>query len=289
MGGHIFGLIHTITFLDVIDILVVAFFLNKIYQMLKNTRAASLVKGLLMLLVVMLVSKWLNLYVINWLLEKFMTIVMFALPVVFQPELRRALEQIGRGKLFRRSTVLNELQVENMLEAVATTADDLSRNKIGALMVFERETGLDDYIETGIPIDGLISTALFENIFIPNTPLHDGAVIIRGDRIAAASCLLPLTEARNLSQELGTRHRAAIGLSEQTDALILLVSEETGTISLARGGALQRYLTHQDVKDLLRPVMKQPMLNWKDALLAKMKGHKTTDKNEKGGQDHAEK
>lgn len=289
MGGHIFGLIHTITFLDVIDILVVAFFLNKLYQMLKNTRAASLVKGLLMLLVVMLVSKWLNLYVINWLLEKFMTIVMFALPVVFQPELRRALEQIGRGKLFRRSTVLNELQVENMLEAVATTADDLSRNKIGALMVFERETGLDDYIETGIPIDGLISTALFENIFIPNTPLHDGAVIIRGDRIAAASCLLPLTEARNLSQELGTRHRAAIGLSEQTDALILVVSEETGTISLARGGALQRYLTHQDVKDLLRPVMKQPMLNWKDALLARLRGQKPTDTNTKGGQDHAEK
>ena len=282
MGGHVLGLIHTVTMLDVIDILVVAFFLNKLYQMLKNTRAASLVKGLLMLLVIMLISKWLNLYVINWILEKFMTVVMIALPVVFQPE------QIGRGKLFRRSTVLNEIQVENMLEAVATTADDLSRNKIGALMVFERETGLDDYIETGIPIDGLISTALFENIFIPNTPLHDGAVIIRGDRIAAASCLLPLTEARNLSQELGTRHRAAIGLSEQTDALVLVVSEETGTISLARGGALQRYLTHRDVKDLLRPVMKTPMLNWKDTILAKLgKKHSTSD-DQKGGGSHGE-
>ena len=289
MGGHVIGLLHTITMLDVIDILVVAFFLNNLYQMLKNTRAASLVKGLLMLLVIMLISKWLNLYVINWILEKFMTIVMFALPVVFQPELRRALEQIGRGKLFRRSTVLNEMQVENMLEAVATTADDLSRNKIGALMVCERETGLDDYIETGIPIDGLISTALFENIFIPNTPLHDGAVIIRGDRIAAASCLLPLTEARNLSQELGTRHRAAIGLSEQTDALVLVVSEETGTISLARGGALQRYLTHGDVKDLLRPVMKTPMLNWKDTILAKLgKKHPSSD-DQKGGGSHGEK
>ncbi len=290
MGGHVLGLLHTVTMLDVIDILVVAFFLNKLYQMLKNTRAASLVKGLLMLLVIMLISKWLNLYVINWILEKFMTVVMFALPVVFQPELRRALEQIGRGKLFRRSTVLNELQVENMLEAVATTADDLSRNKIGALMVFERETGLDDYIETGIPIDGLISTALFENIFIPNTPLHDGAVIIRGDRIAAASCLLPLTEARNLSQELGTRHRAAsIGLSEQTDALVLVVSEETGTISLARGGALQRYLTHGDVKDLLRPVMKTPMLNWKDTILAKLGKKHTSSEDQKGGSSHGEK
>ena len=288
MGGHVLGLIHTVTMLDVIDILVVAFFLNKLYQMLKNTRAASLVKGLLMLLVIMLISKWLNLYVINWILEKFMTVVMIALPVVFQPELRRALEQIGRGKLFRRSTVLNEIQVENMLEAVATTADDLSRNKIGALMVFERETGLDDYIETGIPIDGLISTALFENIFIPNTPLHDGAVIIRGDRVTSATCYLPLSDNMELSKELGTRHRAAIGLSEQTDALVLVVSEETGTISLARGGALQRYLTHRDVKDLLRPVMKTPMLNWKDTILAKLgKKHSTSD-DQKGGGSHGE-
>ncbi len=284
MGGHVIGLLHTIIWLDVLDILVVAFFLNKLYQMLKNTRAASLVKGLLMLVAITFISKWLNLYVINWLLEKFMTMLMFALPVVFQPELRRALEQIGRGKLFRRSTVLNEIQVETMLEAVATTADDLSRRKIGALIVFERETGLGDYIETGIPIDGLISTALFENIFIPNTPLHDGAVIIRGDRIAAASCLLPLTEARNLSQELGTRHRAAIGLSEQTDALILVVSEETGAISLARGGGLQRYLTHQDVKDLLRPTMVQPILNWKDRIKAKFSHLRGKDRDDdKGG------
>ena len=287
MGGHVLGLIHTITALDVLDILVVAFFLNKLYFMLNNTRAASLVKGLLMLLVIMLISKWLNLYVINWILEKFMTVVMIALPVVFQPELRRALEQIGRGKLFRRSTVLNEEEIENMLEAVATTADDLSRNKIGALIVFERETGLDDYIETGIQIDGLISTALFENIFIPNTPLHDGAVIIRGNRIAAASCLLPLTEARNLSQELGTRHRAAIGLSEQTDALVLVVSEETGAVSLARGGALQRYLTHRDVRDLLRPVMKQPMLNWKDSIRLKFEAlRKHKDEGQKGDDFH---
>jgi diadenylate cyclase len=271
VAGQIQGVLHTITFLDILDILLVAFFLNKLYQMLKDTKAASLFKGLLVLLAVMLVSKWLNLYVINWLLEKFMYVVMIALPVVFQPELRRALEQIGRGKLFRKSTLLNEYQVENMLEAVAATADNLSRHKIGALIVFERETGLGDYIETGIQIDGLISSELFENIFIPNTPLHDGAVIVRGNRIVAASCLLPLTEARNLSQELGTRHRAAIGLSEQTDALVLVVSEETGTISLARGGALQRYLTNHDVKALLRPVMKQPMLNWKDSVLLKLK------------------
>lgn len=289
MLGQIQSVAHTITILDLLDVLVVAYFLNKLYQILKNTRAASLVKGLLVLLTFMLVSKWLNLYVINWLLEKFMTMTMIALPVVFQPELRRALEQIGRGKLFRKSMLLNELQVENMLEAIANAADDLSRHKIGALIVLERETGLSDYIETGIQIDGLISAELFGNIFIPNTPLHDGAVILRGDRIVAAGCLLPLTESRNLSQELGTRHRAAIGLSEQTDALILIVSEETGTISLARGGGIQRYLNHHDVKDLLRPVMKQPMLNWKDSIMLKLKGFTGLKENQKEGEDDAKK
>lgn len=289
MLGQIQSVAHTITILDLLDVLVVAYFLNKLYQILKNTRAASLVKGLLVLLTFMLVSKWLNLYVINWLLEKFMTMTMIALPVVFQPELRRALEQIGRGKLFRKSMLLNELQVENMLEAIANAADDLSRHKIGALIVLERETGLSDYIETGIPIDGLISAELFGNIFIPNTPLHDGAVILRGDRIVAAGCLLPLTESRNLSQELGTRHRAAIGLSEQTDALILIVSEETGTISLARGGGIQRYLNHHDVKDLLRPVMKQPMLNWKDSIMLKLKGFTGLKEKPKEGEDDAKK
>jgi diadenylate cyclase len=159
----------------------------------------------------------------------------------------------------------------------------LSRHRIGALIVLERETGLSDYIETGIQIDALISAELFENIFIPNTPLHDGAVIIRGDRIVAAGCLLPLTESRNLSQELGTRHRAAIGLSEQTDALVLVVSEETGTISLARGGGIQRYLTHHDVKDLLRPVMTQPMLNWKDSIMLKLRGEEALENNKKEG------
>ncbi|MEG2068719.1 MAG: diadenylate cyclase CdaA [Acidaminococcaceae bacterium] len=265
------GIIKTITILDLMDIIVVTYFLYRLYQMLKNTRAASLVKGLLVLLLATLASKWLNLHVINWLLEKSMTVVMVALPVVFQPELRRALEQIGRGKLFRKSTILDEQEVEMMLEAVAEAASTMSRRKIGALIVFERETGLNDYIETGVQIDAFVSTELFMNIFIPNTPLHDGAVIIRGNRIVAASCLLPLTDARNLSQELGTRHRAALGLSEQSDALVLVVSEETGTISLARSGSLQRYLTEEDVKDLLRPTMSQPLLNWRDSLMLTLK------------------
>jgi len=266
------GIIQTITALDLVDILVVTYFLYRLYQMLKNTRAASLVKGLLVLLLAALASKSLHLHVINWLLEKSMTVVLVALPVVFQPELRRALEQIGRGRLFRKTVVLDEEEVEHMLSALVTAVMAMSRNRIGALIVLERETGLDDYIETGTQIDALISHEMFLNIFIPNTPLHDGAVIIRANRIKAAGCLLPLTEARNLSKELGTRHRAAIGLSEQTDALVLVVSEETGTISLARGGVLQRYLTAEDIKDLLRPGISQPLLGWKDDLYAKLKG-----------------
>ena len=208
------GLLKTISILDVLDILVVAYFLFRIYLMLKNTRAATLVKGLLVLAVILFISKWLNLHVITWLLEKSMTVVMVALPVVFQPELRRALEQIGRG---------------------------------------------------------LISDSLLLNIFEPDTPLHDGAVVIRGNRIVAASCLLPLTEARNLSQELGTRHRSAIGISEQSDALVLVVSEETGTISLARNGELHRYLTGEDIKSLLRAAVVQPSLNWKQVINDKIK------------------
>lgn len=266
------GIIQTITALDLVDILVVTYFLYRLYQMLKNTRAASLVKGLLVLLLAALASKSLHLHVINWLLEKSMTVVLVALPVVFQPELRRALEQIGRGRLFRKTVVLDEEEVEHMLSALVTAVMAMSRNRIGALIVLERETGLDDYIETGTQIDALISHEMFLNIFIPNTPLHDGAVIIRANRIKAAGCLLPLTEARNLSKELGTRHRAAIGLSEQTDALVLVVSEETGTISLARGGVLQRYLTAEDIKDLLRPGISQPLSGWKDDLYAKLKG-----------------
>ena len=246
------GLSRTIGVLDFVDIGVVAYFLYKIYTMLKNTRAAALVKGLIVLAFIMLVSKWLNLHVINWLLEKAMTMVLVALPIVFQPELRRALEQIGRGRLFRKAQEIDEDELNDMIDAVASAASIMARRKLGARIVFERAIGLEERIETGVKIDGLVTDSLLLNIFEKNTPLHDGAVIIRGNRIVAASCLLPLTEQRNLSQELGTRHRAAIGLSEQSDALVLVVSEETGTISIARNGEIFRYLQADDVKDMLR-------------------------------------
>lgn len=245
-------LVRTIGILDVIDTGLVAFFLYRIYIMLKNTRAAALVKGLMVLASLVVISKWLNLHVINWILEKAITMMMVALPVVFQPELRRALEQIGRGRLFRKRVELDEAELNDMIEAVANAAVIMGQRKVGALIVLERAVGLEERIETGVKIDGLVTDSLLLNIFEKDTPLHDGAVIIRGNRIVAASCLLPLTDARGLSQELGTRHRAAIGISEQSDALVVVVSEETGTVSVTRNGEIYRYLRREDVVDMLQ-------------------------------------
>ncbi|MBQ9697883.1 MAG: diadenylate cyclase CdaA [Acidaminococcaceae bacterium] len=246
------ALVKTIGVLDVIDTGLVAYFLYRIYIMLKNTRAAALVKGLMVLAVFVIVSQWLHLHVIHWILEKAMTMMMVALPVVFQPELRRTLEQIGRGRLFRKRVEVDEAELHDMIQAVADAAMIMSQRKIGALIVFERAVGLEERIETGVKVDGLVTDSLLLNIFEKDTPLHDGAVIIRGNRIIAASCLLPLTDARGLSQELGTRHRAAIGISEQSDAMVLVVSEETGTVSLTRNGEIYRYLRRDDVVDMLQ-------------------------------------
>ena len=246
------ALVRTIGILDIIDTGLVAYFLYRIYLMLKNTRAAALVKGLMVLAVLVVVSKWLNLHVINWILEKAMTMMMVALPVVFQPELRRTLEQIGRGHLFRKRVEVDEAELHDMIDAVASAAMIMGQRKVGALIVFERAVGLEERIETGVKVDGLVTDSLLLNIFEKDTPLHDGAVIIRGNRIIAASCLLPLTDARGLSQELGTRHRAAIGISEQSDAIVVVVSEETGTVSVTRNGEIYRYLRRDDVVDMLQ-------------------------------------
>ncbi|MDO5473573.1 MAG: diadenylate cyclase CdaA [Phascolarctobacterium sp.] len=269
------GLLATIGILDIVDIAVVAYFLYTLYQILKNTRAATLVKGLLILLIIMMGSRWMNLHVITWLMEKSMTVILVALPVVFQPELRRALEQLGRGKWFHKGgSELDEAEFETMLSNVTNATVAMSRRKVGALMVFERNTGLEERIETGTAVDGLLSEALLLNIFEKDTPLHDGAVIIRGKRIVAASCLLPLTENRNLSQDLGTRHRAGIGVSEQSDAVVLIVSEETGTISIARNGELIRYLHADDVREILRDALFNQGKNVKEAVKEKFKSFK---------------
>lgn len=248
------GVLATVNFLDVVDILLVAILLYKLYILIKDTRAVALLKGLIVLLVANLISKWLGLNVINWLLQKTMTVVLVALPIVFQPELRRGLEQLGHSKLFGKRIILSEAQTDSLLAEVVTAVASMSKSKIGALIVFERKTGLNDFVETGVRVDGLVSSELLTNIFIPNSPLHDGAVILRENRVIAAGCILPLSEDRSLDKELGTRHRAAIGISEHTDALVVVASEETGIVSLAQGGRLRRHVETETLKELLQPI-----------------------------------
>ncbi|NLL82508.1 MAG: TIGR00159 family protein [Tissierellia bacterium] len=237
---------------DVVDIIIVAIVLYRIYLLLKETRAEQLAKGIVILLVLAKITEVAELYTITWILNGAMTVGAIAVLIVFQPELRRALEYIGRGRFFVKP--LAEIRGENLsnvVEELVEATASLSRQKIGALIVLERHTGLNEVAETGTRIDGLVSSTLLINIFIPNTPLHDGAVIIKDDKIKAAACFLPLTDNTSLSKELGTRHRAAIGISERSDCLAIIVSEESGAISIAENGTISRYLDSKTLKQIL--------------------------------------
>lgn len=248
------GLISTIRPSDVLEILLVAIILYKLYAMLEGTRAITLVKGILVLFTANFFCNVLQLNLLSWIFEKIMTWMFVLLPIVFQPELRRTLERLGQGRfLFDERESLDEAEANKVVEELVRAAKSLSSTKTGALVVIEREMGLNDVADTGIKLDARITAELLLNIFFVNTPLHDGAVIIRGNKVYAAGCLLPLTEKRGLSKELGTRHRAALGISEQSDALILVVSEETGTISIAENGRLMRHLDSETLAAVLRP------------------------------------
>lgn len=229
--------------ISAIDILIVAFVMYKLTLLIRGTRAVQLIKGLAVLVIATAVSSLFNLYTINWLLRQAMTALVVALPVVFQPELRRALEKLGRGKFLAHPTLVpGEINWSKIIAEITRAAAVLAKNRTGALIVVERETGLVEHIDTGVKIDGILSAEFLVNIFIPKTPLHDGAVIVRGDRVAAAACFLPLSENPYLTSDLGTRHRAGIGITEHSDAVAIIISEETGTISLAVEGALTRNL-----------------------------------------------
>ena len=225
--------------------------------MIKETRAEQLIKGIGILLVLTKLSDMAELYTINWILANAMTVGTLALLIVFQPELRRGLEYIGRSRFLSKSLI--EIRGENIskvVEEIVEATASLSRQKIGALMVLERQTGLNEVVETGTKIGGLVTSDLLINIFIPNTPLHDGAVIIKDDIIKAAACFLPLTDSSTVSKELGTRHRAAIGISERSDSLSIIVSEETGAISIAENGSISRYLDSKTLKQILLDMYK---------------------------------
>ena len=252
----IWNITHRLALIDVIDILIVAVILYELLLLTRHTRGSALLKGLFLLLLIALMSNFLGLTSLNWLLLSVLQYGAVVLVILFQPEFRKALEKMGRSRLFTKTAQRRGFDDDrdNLIAEIIQTISDLSRRKVGALIVFERQTGLEDVIETGTRLNAAISAPLLENVFKPNTPLHDGAVVIRDDIVEAAACILPLAEASGLSRELGTRHRAAIGISENTDAIVLVVSEETGIISMARDGMLTRPMTSRDLKEILHQI-----------------------------------
>lgn len=247
------NLTHRLGVVDILDIIIMAIIIYEVLVLLRRTRSSALLKGVFFVAVIVLLSSLLGLTSLNWLMRTILNNGAVVLLILFQPEIRKALEQMGRSTLLtkRKTGADGQDERQRIVSEIVQTMVDLSRRRVGALICFERRTGLQDVIDTGTEVDGEISAPLLENIFEPNTPLHDGAVVIRGNRVAAAACILPLTEASGVSRELGTRHRAGIGLSESTDALVLIVSEETGTMSVAQGGVLRRPLIEKDLRTLL--------------------------------------
>lgn len=238
--------------LSIVDIAIVAFIMYKILLLIRGTRAIQVAKGLVVLLIAATVSNFVDLYTIRWLLEQLWPVLFVALVIIFQPELRRALEQLGRGQFFSRKTSpLATADVIHLIDEIISAIVSCAKTKTGFLLIIERETGLNDYIETGVPVDAVVSQEILLNIFAQSTPLHDGATIIRDDRIVAAACFLPLTDNPYINTAIGTRHRAAIGLSEVSDAIALVVSEETGIISMAKDGKLVRYLEEKQLREVL--------------------------------------
>ena len=237
---------------DVIDILIVAFVVYQLLKLIKQTRAEQLLKGVLVLVVATVVTGLLNLHTINWILKGAVSLGAIAIIVVFQPELRRGLEFMGRSKLVKAPlSQMDKEEGKKITAHIVKAIENFSKERVGALIVFEKETKLTDIIETGTVIDAEISEQMLGNIFYEGAPLHDGAVIIKDGRICAAGCVLPLTRSNEISKELGTRHRAGIGVTEHSDALVLIVSEETGIISMASEGQLSRFLDIKTVEKTL--------------------------------------
>ena len=251
----IWSLTHRLGFNDIIDILIVAVIIYELLLLTRHTRGSALLKGLFLLLIIALLSNLFGLVSLNWLLRAILQNGAVVLVVLFQPEFRKALERMGRSRLFQKSGRKSvnddrDLVISEIIQSIM----DLSKRRVGALIVFEQQTGLQDVIETGTRLNAEISAPLLENIFEPKTPLHDGAVVIRDSEIMAAACILPLAEASGVSRELGTRHRAAVGITENTDAIVLVVSEETGIVSMAKDGQLTRPLTVKTLEEVLNGI-----------------------------------
>ena len=239
---------------DYLDIAVVAFLIYKILPLIKTPSTTRIAKAVVAVLVIAWLTDFLHLYTVGFIMNQFLAIGLLALVILFQPELRRMLDHLGSVKLTSIFGVNKPVQQE--MDAVITqtvrACEAMGREKVGALIVFAREQRLEEYFKTGTQIDGQVSEQLIRNIFFKNSPLHDGAMIIRDGRVAAAGCVLPLSDSNRLSSDLGTRHRAGVGMSEASDAVVVIVSEETGSISVAIGGMLKRHLKPETLENLLR-------------------------------------
>lgn len=248
---------HRPQLIDILDIIFVAVLVYYLIMLTRETRASAVIKGLMLLVFAYLVCNLLGLTALSWILNIILSNGAVVLIILFQPELRKILEQIGRGARLDHF-IADSDENNRIISEITQCLLNLSRRRVGALIVFERHTGLKDILETGTQLDSEISAPLLENIFEPNTPLHDGAVIIRGHRIMAGACVLTLSESNSITRDLGTRHRAAIGVSETTDALAFIVSEETGIISVARAGKLTRHLDAKAIGDILATMYHEP-------------------------------
>jgi diadenylate cyclase len=252
-------MIFRININDVVDILIVTYIFYKVFMFIKDTRAEQVLKGIVLLFVITQISKIFKLHTLYWILIKTLDLGFIAALIIFQPELRAGLEYIGRTKFsfFSKNNIsVSEEKLNKTIEEIIEALYSLSRQKIGALIILERHTKIGDIINTGTSIDGEVSRQLLINIFIPNTPLHDGAVVIRDSEIKAAACFLPLTQSKDLSKDLGTRHRAAVGVSEVSDCISLIVSEETGDVSIAKSGKLYRNIAKERMINILRSNLK---------------------------------
>ena len=255
--------IPDIIYTDIIEIIILAFLIYHVVNWIKKTRAWTLVKGLAVIMLFWFISIIFQLNVVTWLISNTIDVGIIAVLIVFQPELRKALEQLGKKNIVRSILVFDDSKEErfsdNTLNEIIRATFELARNKTGALVVIEEEIPLNEFESSGIPIDSILSSELLINIFEKNTPLHDGAVIVRGNRIVAATCYLPLSDNILLSKELGTRHRAGIGISEMTDSLTIIVSEETGKVSIAREGKLIRNIDGDYLRAKLIDTQKKAM------------------------------
>ncbi len=249
----------TIRFSDILEVFIIAFLVYHILVWAKNTRLWSLLKGVIVILVFILVCALLNMSTILWIVERVFSIAIIAIVVILQPELRKALEELGRKNIFSNVLALGDAKIEGRfsdktLNEITRACVEMAKVRTGALIVIEQNHPLTEYERTGIDVDAIVTSQLLINIFEHNTPLHDGAVIVRGDRITSATCYLPLSDNMGIGKELGTRHRAGIGVSEATDCFVIIVSEETGKISVAYEGELERALDSDRLRERLRVI-----------------------------------